>query len=305
MTTATLRLLTPGLHTLIVDAGRPHSRRLGVPVGGAADQFALAVANALVGNPTDAAALEIALVGPTLVVDAPIGCVVWGAEVQLTLNTASLDVGRTFTLEPGAKLRIGSVTQGVRAYLGIAGGIDAPLLLGSRSGLVPLRAGATLTCRPGRIGSRFVGPKSASSPAESPAVLRVLPGGQADWFPAGALVARTWEVTPASNRMGLRLAGAPLPCPDRVMVSEPVCPGTVQVTGDGGCIVLGVDGQTIGGYPRIAQVIAADLDRLGQLRPGDGVRFAPVSLDEAERLYHERTASLRALTTRLRLGGMG
>src|SRR5262249_55608127 len=106
-------------------------------------------------------------------------------------------------------------------------------------------------------------------------------------------------VLPASNRMGLRLGGPPLRRPDRELTSEPVCPGSVQVTGDGQCIVLGVDGQTIGGYPKIAQVVTADLDKLGQLRPDDRIRFTRVDLTEAERLYRLKQSELREWLTRL------
>ena len=101
--------------------------------------------------------------------------------------------------------------------------------------------------------------------------------------------------------MGLRLQGEPLPVPGREMVSEPVCPGTVQVTRNGQCIILGVDGQTIGGYPKIAQVIAADLDKLGQLRPGEQIDFVRVSLEEAEAMNHDKQAELHEWRTRLRI----
>lgn len=299
---ATLTVRSAGLHTRLVAAARPASRSLGVPVGGAADPFALAVGNALVGNPADDAALEVTLLGPTLTADAPLACVVWGAPFAVTVAGRAVACGRTFTLEPGDELRLGAAECGVRAYVCIAGGLDAPVVRGSRSALEPVAAGSTFSCRSGRARTRILRPEDASTPPDSPCVLRVLPGGQADWFPPRALADRAFRVTPASNRMGLRLAGEPLPVPDREMPSEPVCPGTVQVTRDGGCIVLGVDGGTIGGYPRIAQVITADLDRLGQLRPGDGLRFVPVTLDEAERLRQERTMRLRALTTRLRTG---
>jgi antagonist of KipI len=100
--------------------------------------------------------------------------------------------------------------------------------------------------------------------------------------------------------MGLRLHGPALSVPARELVSEPVCPGSVQVTRDGQCIILGVDGQTIGGYPKIAQVITADLDKLGQLRPGECLRFAPVNLQEAERIYRQKQAELHEWLTRLR-----
>jgi antagonist of KipI len=291
---ATLKVLAPGLQTLVVDAGRPRCRSLGIPVGGAADRFALAIGNALVGNPPDAAALEVSLVGPELVADAPLACVLYGAPFALAAGGRSLHAGTTFTLRPGEELRIGGASRGMRAYLCIRGGIDAPVVLGSRSSLSPLTAGVTLACHSGTIAGR-----RADLELGFPGVLRVLSGGQADWF-GGARLTR-YEVTPASNRMGLRLRGEPLPVPEREMVSEPVCPGCVQVTRDGQCIVLGVDGQTIGGYPKVAQVIAADLDRVGQLRPGERVAFEYVSQAEAERLWQERAARLREWRTRLAL----
>src|SRR5207247_11457919 len=111
-----------------------------------------------------------------------------------------------------------------------------------------------------------------------------LEGPQAAWFHADDFYDQQFTVTPASNRMGLRLQGEPLPFPTRELVSEPVCPGAVQVTRDGQCIVLGVDGQTIGGYPKIAQVINADLDKLGQLRQGERIRLLRVYMEEDERL---------------------
>jgi antagonist of KipI len=126
-----------------------------------------------------------------------------------------------------------------------------------------------------------------------------LPGPQHDWFPAGELHSREFQVSPASNRMGLRLTGPPLKVPPREMVSEPVCPGSVQVTRDGQAIVLGVDGQTIGGYPKIAQVVRADLDRLGQMRQGDHVRFEWVDLMTAATLHEERRRRLAEWVTRI------
>jgi antagonist of KipI len=131
-------------------------------------------------------------------------------------------------------------------------------------------------------------------------VLRALDGPQASWFDAADFYGRPLAVTPASDRMGLRLRGRPLAVPDRELVSEPVCPGAVQVTRDGQCIVLGVDGQTVGGYPKIAQVVSADLDLLGQLRPGREVAFERVGLDEAEGLYRRRQALLAEWVQRLR-----
>jgi allophanate hydrolase subunit 2 len=110
---------------------------------------------------------------------------------------------------------------------------------------------------------------------------------------------RSCTVTPASNRMGLRLSGPALPLPSRELVSEPVCPGAVQVTGDGQCIILGVDGQTIGGYPKVAQIINADMDRVGQLRPGECIAFQRVTLDAAETALREKQKQLQEWRTRL------
>jgi antagonist of KipI len=299
----TLRVLAPGLSTLVVDFGRPGYRSLGVPVGGAADRAALALGNGLVGNPPDAAALEVSLAGPTVRADCDLACVVHGAPFTLTSDHQALTAGKTFTLREGETLRIGSTPVGMRAYLCLRGGVGAPMVLGSRSGLVPLRAGDELPCSPAVIGGRSLRRTyDEHRPGPVWQVFRVITGPQRDWFPPGDKFdsQRTFTVTPASNRMGIRLHGEPFQAPARELVSEPVCPGAVQVTRDGQCIVLGVDGQTIGGYPKIAQVVSADLDELGQLRPGDRIAFHEVTLEEADRLYRRRQAWLGEWVTRLR-----
>jgi antagonist of KipI len=291
---AALTVVRPGLWTLVVDFGRPGCRSLGVPVGGAADRASLALGNALVGNPPDAAALEVCLAGPTLRAGAELACVLFGAPFEMHGGRRPLTAGTTFTLHAGEEVHVVGTPRGARAYFCVRGGLRTPVVLGSRSAFEPLRAGAVLPCVPGRIPGRRI-PLAAESfpaPGTGPVTLRVLDGPQADWFRGGEFHGASFTVTPASNRMGLRLRGAPLAVPARELVSEPVCPGSVQVTADGQCIVLGADGQTIGGYPKIAQVIAADLDALGQLRPGDAVAFAHVALPEAERCYRERQAAL-------------
>jgi antagonist of KipI len=311
-----LRVLEPGLYTLVVDFGRPSQRSLGVPVGGAADRTSLALGNALVGNPPDAAALEISLAGPTLEAGCDLACVVYGAPFTLTCGVRSLEAGRTFTLHAGEILRIGGAPEGMRAYLCIKGGVQGPVILGSRSALGPVKAGDVLCCEPGKIAVKFVQIQwewdAARGPTESSGTsvngLRVLPGPQADWFPRGALYRAGGDgqvpefvVSPKSNRMGLRLEGEALAVPARELLSEPVCPGTVQVTRDGQLVIIGVDGQTIGGYPKLAQVVTADIDRLGQLRPGDRLGFIPIDWKEAELLYRTKMAELRRWLTRLRL----
>jgi biotin-dependent carboxylase-like uncharacterized protein len=293
-----LRVLEAGLQTLVVDFGRPGSRSLGLPVGGAADRRSLALGNALVGNSPDAAALEICLAGPTLQAGCDLGCVVIGAPFEMFRGDERLTVGRTFTLRRGDVLRIGGTTVGMRAYLCVRGGLLEPEALGSRSAFEPLRRGQELACEPSEIAGRAIDVGNELT-ADGPATLRALPGPQADWFELSEFFGPTFAVNPASNRMGLRLQGKPLQRKPGELVSEPVGPGAVQVINDGQCIVLGVDGQTIGGYPKVAHVIAADLDRLGQLRPAQELRFELVSIDDAEMAYRERQVQLREWLVRL------
>jgi len=312
-TAGTLKLLASGLSTRVVDFGRPATRSLGVAVGGAADRRSLALGNGLVGNPPDAAALEVTLGGPTLQATTPLACVLFGAPFDLGSERRRLTAGTTFTLGAGETLRIGGALRGTRAYLCLRGGIRTPLVLGSRSSLAPLGAGAELPCLAGTIHGRSLRlPPDGDAlgdylagVAQPPFRLRALAGPQLDWFaPEEFFGGPRFTVTPAADRMGLRLLGEPLRVPPRELVSEPVCPGSVQVTRDGQCVVLGVDGQTIGGYPKVAQVIGADLDLLGQLRPGDRVWFERLEVGEAEGLYRRQRSALKEWSVRLREGEM-
>jgi antagonist of KipI len=293
-----LRVVRPGLLSLLVDAGRPRTRALGVPVGGAADRAAMAIGNALVGNPPDAPVVEVTLAGPELVAENPTAAVVFGAPFAVAVNGSPIAAGTTFVLARGDKLTIEPTPTGARGYLCVAGGFDGPTVLGSRSGLEPLKAGDVLVCPASRCEPRGLG--YAALPDTDPFTLRALPGPQFDWFADDRFFREPYTVTPASNRMGVRLTGTPLARRAAEMVSEAVGPGAVQVANDGLPIVLGVDGQTIGGYPKVAHVVRADLDRLAQFRPGDRVRFARVTWDEAEAAARERAAAVGFWLSRLR-----
>jgi antagonist of KipI len=260
-------------------------------------------ANGLVGNAPDVAGLEFALVGPTLEAQVDIGAVVFGAPFPVQVNRQPIANGTTFNVPTGSVLKIGAAAAGLRGYLAIRGGIHSKLILGSRSSFEPLQRGDVLPCESGRVARRSLAePLVSYSTDPVPPPIRCMPGAQADWFTLPEFFGPEFLVTPASNRMGIRLQGKPLTRPQREMVSEPVCPGSVQVVNDGQCIVLGVDGQTIGGYPKVAQVITADLDRLGQLRPGQRVVFEMIGLDRAEFLRQERERRLAILLTRLAAG---
>ncbi|MCS7045945.1 MAG: biotin-dependent carboxyltransferase family protein [Gemmataceae bacterium] len=307
-----LTIVDSGLATLVVDRGRTQSRSRGLAVGGPADRAAWMLGNALVGNPPDTPALEITLTGPTLRCDVAIGCIVFGAPFALRSDRQQLIVGKTFNLAPGEELRIGSTLCLARAYLCVRGGltlgnqIPREQIPGNR-----LPRGAILNTGAARVPIRFLPPDCPflTRYTTKRPVLRglptwslcVVPGSQADWFPAGLLDERTFTVSPRSDRMGLRLdSDGPMPVPRQELLSEPVCPGTVQVTKDGQCIILGVDAQTIGGYPKIAQVIRSDLDLLGQMRPGEAVRFEMIDLATAQELNRRHDEMLMEWVTRCR-----
>lgn len=282
-----LQVLSPGLLSLPVGLPRPGRRALGVPPGGPADAASFALGNALLGNPPHTPAVEVSLLGPTLRATADTGCVLSGAPFQITRDGDPLEPNHTFTLRAGQTLRIAGTPSGCRAYLCVPGGFTLPPVP------TPLAAGDVLACAESRVRGRSI------LPSASHTLLRVLPGPQRDWFPDDAFFTRTWAVGEASNRMGVRLTGEPIAKRVGELVSEPVNTGAVQVTHDGRPIILGVDGQTIGGYPKVAHVIRADLDRIGQLRPGAVVQFELVSLETADVLNWERQTDLGGWLARL------
>lgn len=281
-----LEVLRPGMDTWIVDPGRFGFRDRGVGPGGPADSFSFDLAHALLGNDPGLAMIEFSLIGPVLVCGgAPLVAVVTGAVDSCLLspgeNAPPVEIPpeKTFMWQPGQTLRTGPMSRGARGYLAVAGGIESPLLLGSRLGFRPVQANEMFPCPGGKAPLRQPSERVWQAPLGT---LRVLPGPEANQWPANALFDQTWKISQQANRMGIRLEGYPLKrdC-DREMLSEPVLPGTIQINNSGLPMILGVGAQTIGGYPRIGMVIRADLDALGQFRPGDSVRFLPVNEREA------------------------
>ncbi|HTA65263.1 MAG TPA: biotin-dependent carboxyltransferase family protein [Xanthomonadaceae bacterium] len=306
-----LEVLAPGLLTSVQDMGRHAARAFGVGVGGAADGFSCRVANLLVGNPADSAALEITLHGPTLRLHRAATIALCGAMIDAQADGLALPGWRPVALPAGCTLTLGACSRGARAYLAIDGGIDVPAILGSlgtdlRSGFGGFAGRALRTGDRLGLGSPLAAIVATDAPRIVPwwidaepdldladsIVVRVLPGSDAT-MPADALHAQEFVVASASNRQGLRLHGAALRLADaRERVSEPVVPGTVQLPQDGAPIVLLADAQTIGGYPRIGHVIAADLPRLAQRRASQRLRFVPIDRKRAERANVEQRARL-------------
>ena len=306
-----IEIIAPGMLTTVQDAGRIVSRAYGVGTGGAADRHSFEVANLLVDNAADAAVLEITLTGPTIRLQRAATIALCGAAIDAHADGVPLPGWRSIALPAGCTLTCGPCQNGARAYLAFDGGIDVPRLLGSRSTDLrgdfgghegrALRAGDVLP-----LGASVAANASIDAPhipswwidagpdlefAES-IVVRALPGSDAT-MPADALHAQEFVVDAASNRQGLRLRGNALQVADpRERISEPVVPGTVQLPPDGHPIVLLADAQTVGGYPRIGHVIAADLPRLAQRRAGQHLRFVPVDHREAHRINAEHRARL-------------
>lgn len=300
----------PGPMTTVQDLGRLAFLDQGVPLSGALDPFACRVANLLVGNPEEAAVLEITVTGPTLEVLAPADIALTGADMGMTINRVPVPAWRTMRATPGDVIRIPRAVQGCRAYLAVTGGIDVPLMMGSRSTFVRAKiggvqgrglikgdilrrgAGAVLD-RPRVLPEEWI-PEHARK-----IVLRAVPGPQDDAFREGsdAFFGASYEVTQQTDRMGCRLRGAAVyrdrESPESI-VTEPTIPGNVQVPADGQPIILLVE-QTSGGYAKIATVITSDLSRVAQAMPGSTVRFERVTLENAHRLYQEQQEKLQQI----------
>jgi biotin-dependent carboxylase-like uncharacterized protein len=299
-------VLRPGMLTTIQDLGRWGQQHLGVPVAGPMDWYSHRLANAIVGNPADAAALEITLLGPELSSDAEILCAITGAEFEVTAGGRPVRPCEPFTLGAGERLRFVSRIAGSRATLAVAGGFTVPQVFGSRS--------TSLTSRLGPFGGRALRTgdvlpfgRTAGAPARrrgrpiplprGGARVRVMLGPHENWFTEQAkqLIERgRYVVTPDSNRMGYRLDGPRLEHAQlHDLLSDATPEGSIQVPGSGCPILLMADRQTTGGYPRIATVITADLPVAGQLAPGDWIEFEACSRSVAIEALRRREEALR------------
>jgi antagonist of KipI len=315
-----LEVVDPGLLTTVQDGGRPDWTHLGVPVGGPADPWSLAVANLLAGNDPADAALELTLVGPRLVAreDGVIGLA--GADLGgRVVGGRRLEAGRSHRIVAGEELAFpgdgagagrGRPLGGARAYLALAGGVDVPRVLGSRSTCLAggfgghdgralragdqVRSGPSDPRRPAADGLVWPIEDDAIDEAgrAAPVTLRALPG------PAAGLASLTgapWRVTAAADRVGVRLEGRDL-APDigGETLTHGLPWGAVQVPPDGHPIILGPDHQTTGGYRVPAVVISADLSLVGQLRPGDQVRLVATDAEAAVEALRDQRDRLAA-----------
>jgi antagonist of KipI len=315
-----LEVVEAGLLSTVQDRGRPDAAEWGVPRGGACDSWSLRVANALAGNRPDAAALEITLAGPRLRVleDCLVGLAGADLGARILETGQNLEAGASRRLRAGSTLAFGAAAEraGIRSYLALAGAIDVPHVLGSAStcligGFGGMRGRAV---RPGDVLRRGAGavsgrerrwPAGTTQPALEAArgVIRVLPGPHRRRLASRSfarLVGSEYRVSARGDRQGIVLDGPQLSAREEApMLSQGVTWGAVQVPPDGRPICLLADHQTVGGYPVLAVVISVDLPLLGQLGPGDPVRFSAVSREEAVAALRRRQAewqnALRAL----------
>jgi biotin-dependent carboxylase-like uncharacterized protein len=303
----TIQVQAPGLLTTVQDLGREGFGPMGVSPSGAGDPIALRLGNRLVTNAEGAAALEMTLTGGTFLF--PEGAIValTGSDFGATLDGASIELWTSIEVRPGQTLSLGPTRSGARCYLCVQGGIIVTPLLGSASTHVLIGLGG-FKGRPLHKGDALrIGPATDSFRKRTMApqamqrlslrnILRFTAGPQADWFPESSLRALgegSYRIGEQSNRMGLRLEGAPLPqIPGRQMITEGASLGAIQVPPSGLPIILFVDQQTTGGYPKIGSVISADLHRVGQLRPRDEIRFEQVTLETARSLLIEQEKAL-------------
>lgn len=309
-----IRVETAGLQSTIQDLGRPGYAHLGISACGAADVLALRAGNRLLGNPEQAAAVEMTLVGASFSFEQDAWIILAGSDFGATLGGQALPPWIAARAQRGDRLDMGPTRDGARCYLCVLGGLDVPLFLGSASTHVVTGVGGL--GRPMQTGDflpiRSAAPRSAphAAPAAAlnwvraqyaPGPLRVTPGPQAEWFAPAALArfcSSEYTVLEQSNRMGIRLHGPAIEAQmqtSRSLLTEGVSLGAVQIPGGGQPIILFVEHQTTGGYPKIANVCGADLHRVGQLRPRDRIRFELITFDVAQALYLEREAAFERL----------
>jgi antagonist of KipI len=309
---AEILVLKGGWLTTVQDLGRYGHQHYGVSVSGVMDSFSTIVANRLVGNPDQAAVLELTLKGPELQFERDTVIAITGADLSPTLDGRRIPMWERILIPHGSQLCFGLPQAGTRAYLSIAGGIDVPLMLGScathwaseTGGLHgrPLRQGDVLVGgKPRPLATQQIGtalPAPLRPRYERAVTLRITPGPQRNFFLKQSITALTetdYTISPQSDRMGYRLTGPKISRKGSTQfISDGTATGALQIPPDGQPILLMADRQTTGGYPKIAVVISADLPLAAQLAPGDRIRFVLCTVAQAQRLLRMQRAQLDA-----------
>jgi len=307
---AIFEVLEPGILTTIQDLGRYGFSQFGVPPSGALDAFSLRVSNLLAENKEEEPCLEITLIGLRIRALEEVVVAIAGGDLSPTLNGEPLEMWRTHLLVQDDVIAFRKVRAGCRAYLSVGRGFSVPKIMGSFSTYLsgrfggvegrPLKRGDILygsnSSSLDRLGLRF--PSDWIPPLEKEVLLRVIPGPQDHHFTEKGfqtLISSSYGVTSQCDRMGVRLEGPRIERRSDVeesIISEGLISGAIQVPGDGKPIVILTELVT-GGYTKIATIISADLPRVAQLKPGDRVKFKPISVEEAHHLLKEEEEKLK------------
>ena len=288
----------PGLLSLVQDRGRFGAHNLGLTTGGPLDTLAYDWANRLLGNDVNASCLEVSFGGLSLEAEVDTAIVITGAQKPCRINDREIDQWHTHTIKKGDVLEMGFASDGIRAYLGVAGGFDIEPSFGSSSTVVrekiggihgdKLQSGDHLACKDNRLNQHLRLAEIDQPTYGRQATLRVVKGYQQaafDHVQHWRFFSSEYQVTERSDRMGYRLEGEVIHSNIVGMLSEGICHGAIQIPADGQPIVLMNDRQTIGGYPKMGSVIPLDTARLAQLAPGSTVRFEAISLEQAHNLH--------------------
>jgi biotin-dependent carboxylase-like uncharacterized protein len=308
---AALKVVRAGLFDTLQDGGRIGFMALGMPTAGAMDRIALGLANALCGNPANTAVLEIGVMGPDLLVEADSVRVALVGPLSPTLIEAPdapprpIESDRSHLLKRGQVLRLGMIEGSSTAYLAVAGGFALPAFMGSLSTYARAGVGGfegrKLAAGDSLALAREQAPAGDEKKLAQPfdygsGPVRIVWGPQDDYFSdkgRRTFIGSDYRVSKEADRMGIRFEGPTIEHSKGAdIISDGIGPGAIQVPGAGLPIVLLADRQTVGGYPKIATVASVDLPRLGRLPPGQTVRFAPVSVEEAEKLRRDQEARL-------------
>jgi antagonist of KipI len=319
-------ILKPGIMSSVQDLGRWGFQQFGVPVGGALDKLFASLANIICGNDEKEAVLEMTLQGSSILFNENTHCAFTGGGCKVFVDDVELPFNRLLYIPAFSILTTQPAARGCRTYLAVAGGWDIPKTMGSASTYVPsaiggvkgrnLIAGDILPFKKRKYtipssSMKLLGDKIQTSQwqvpdliahDEDPRMIHVVPGPEYDLFDEGSrntFFQSTYTIGLQSNRMGYRLEGEKLLMKEKQeMVSTPVASGIIQVTHDGTPIILMADAQTTGGYPRIARVCSSDMSKLAQKRPGEKIRFCPIS--EEESLHRQK--ELNKILNRVKTG---
>lgn len=304
-------MLDPGVQCTVQAAARSGQRHAGVPASGPADHVSMALANRLVGNAPDTACLEISYGPASFLFEADKQISVTGAHTTLRINGAERPQHATLAIAHGDLVELGAARFGARVYLAVGGGVEADAFLGSQSTYLPAGFGGHQgrALRKGDLIGLALAPQVPAG--ATPGALQLWPGASyalravvgPDWHAQCEQVATAvYSATSRANRMGVELSDTfPVFEAGGLKPSSAVFPGALQVTPQGQGFLLLTDGQTTGGYPHLLQVVRADRHLLGQIRPGDNIRFLILSQAQAEQALKAKQALLEAWMPDFRL----